>query len=226
MLASRQPDFPYCLCWANENWTRRWDSSENEVLIAQQFRDGDDLAFIRSVLPHFADPRYVKVDGRPVLLVYRTDIIPNIAAVAAVWRAEARRAGHPDLYLVRCNTFVPYGLQQDPAAIGFDAVVEYPPHAVSFAQPGVDDHSERHAVHRPCPRLPRHRRQCRQAAEARAHFPADGLSCPGTTRHAAAPRPGRPPLQPVAVPRLAARDDPDFTLTHYRGDERLVFINA
>ena len=225
MLASRQPDFPFCLCWANENWTRRWDSSESEILIAQQFRDGDDLAFIRSVLPYFADPRYVKVDGRPVLLVYRTDIIPDIAAVAAVWRAEARRAGHPGLYLVRCNTFVPYGLQQDPAAIGFDAVVEYPPHAVS----------SRNLVSTTIPKgtpFTGHVLDYRDIVVNAAKLPKPAHTFLRTVFPSwdNSPRRGTGALvvrhSSPSLYRAWLREMIDFTLTHYRGDERLVFINA
>src|SRR5580704_15642402 len=66
MRESGKPDFPYCLCWANENWTRRWDGKDDHVLIAQNPSAADDAALIRELLVHFRDPRYIRVDGKPV----------------------------------------------------------------------------------------------------------------------------------------------------------------
>jgi len=47
---------PFCLCWANENWTRRWDAAEHEILIAQKYLPDDDLNFIKSLIPFFPIP--------------------------------------------------------------------------------------------------------------------------------------------------------------------------
>ncbi|GAB4058784.1 glycoside hydrolase family 99-like domain-containing protein [Uliginosibacterium sediminicola] len=124
MLASGTPDFPFCLCWANENWSRRWDGSEQEVLMRQEY--GEDYArrIIRDMLPFLQDARYIRVDGKPLLLVYRVDIIPDCAAMTDIWREEAVAAGLPGLYLVRVESFV----ELDPQAYGFDAATEFPPH--------------------------------------------------------------------------------------------------
>ena len=68
---SGQPDFPFCLCWANENWTRKWDGQETDVLLEQSYRTADDLTHIRSLIPIFFDRRYIHIEGRPLFLVYR-----------------------------------------------------------------------------------------------------------------------------------------------------------
>jgi lipopolysaccharide biosynthesis protein len=125
VLASGKPDFPFCLCWANEPWTRRWDGHDAHVLMPQTYGAEDDVAHMRWLVRAFADPRYVKIDGRPVFLVYRARHLPDPAGTTARWREEARRAGFPDLYLCRVQSFPSEG--GDPRALGFDAAVEFQP---------------------------------------------------------------------------------------------------
>ena len=130
VLASGRPDFPFCLCWANENWTRRWDGKEHEILIQQRHSDKDDIYFIRTLFPAFKDKRYIRVNDRPILIVYRTDLLPNPARTAMIWREEMKTAGLEDLYLCRAETFTIYDNYVDPTTIGFDSAVEFPPHAI------------------------------------------------------------------------------------------------
>jgi len=135
VLSSGRPDFPFCLCWANENWTRRWDGQDSEVLIAQDYSPEADRAMIRELLPAFRDPRYIRVHGRPLLLVYRALELPDPRATAALWREEVAAAGLPGLYLCRVETFDEAKLAADPAQIGFDAACEFPPHGMGVADP-------------------------------------------------------------------------------------------
>ena len=122
ILESGQPDLPFCLCWANENWTRTWSGGDKDVLLGQNYSDEDDLAHIRSLLPAFSDPRYIKVDGKPLFLVYRTELLPNPEKTAQIWREEAHKQGVGELYLVRVESFIG---NTDPLTIGFDAAVEF-----------------------------------------------------------------------------------------------------
>lgn len=143
VLASGKPDFPFCLCWANHNWTRRWDGLNNEVLIAQNHTLAGDKAMIRELLPAFRDPRYIRVKGRPLFLVYRASELSDPRAVTRAWREEAVAAGLPGLYLVRAEVHDDAHTQQDPAQVGFDAAYEFPPHGIrvatpSSATPGLD----------------------------------------------------------------------------------------
>lgn len=124
ILNSAQPDFPFCLCWANEDWTRAWDGNSGQRLLHQDYSAEDDVAHIRHLMPYLADRRYIRVDGRPLLLVYRTDEMPEPARTAERWRNEAIRAGIGDLYLARVESF---RNDVDPASIGFDVAVEFAP---------------------------------------------------------------------------------------------------
>lgn len=124
VLQSGDPAFPFCLCWANENWTRRWDGLERDVLLEQRYSAADDVAHIQSLLPAFADSRYIRIDGRPVFLVYRTGLLPEPARTAERWRAEAMRAGIGDLYLIRMENFT---ADPVPSDIGFDAAMPFAP---------------------------------------------------------------------------------------------------
>ncbi|MBV8645226.1 MAG: glycoside hydrolase family 99-like domain-containing protein [Candidatus Eremiobacteraeota bacterium] len=130
MLETGKPDLPFCLCWANENWTRRWDGDERELLIEQRYGVELDLALIDELIPFFRDPRYLRIGGAPVLLVYRAGAIPDPHATVARWRDAVRAAGFPDVHLVAALTFA----LSDPRPLGFDAAVEFPPHGDVWEQ--------------------------------------------------------------------------------------------
>jgi lipopolysaccharide biosynthesis protein len=132
MLSDPQSDMPFCLCWANENWTRRWDAADHEVLIAQQYLPKDDLEFIKAVEPYFRDPRYIKVDGKPLLVVYRAPHLPDPRHSTTVWRDYCRLVGIGEIHLSAALT---HG-NEDYAQFGFDSGVEFPPH--NIRQPNVN----------------------------------------------------------------------------------------
>jgi lipopolysaccharide biosynthesis protein len=119
----RDLNFPFCLCWANENWSRRWDGRENEILMAQEHSPEDDLAFIAHVARYLEDSRYIRIKGRPLLLVYRPDLLPSARKTAKRWRCWCRDNGIGDIYLACTQSFEAV----DPAQYDFDAAVEFPP---------------------------------------------------------------------------------------------------
>lgn len=128
VVRSGEPDFPFCVCWANENWSRNWNGDFSSMLMEQRYSDEDDLAHIRHLLPVLSDPRYVRVDGKPLLLVYRVTNLPDARRTADTWRTEAARHGL-DLHLGLVESF---SQSVDPGPLGFDSAVAFMPNTSLF----------------------------------------------------------------------------------------------
>jgi glycosyltransferase involved in cell wall biosynthesis len=122
-LADPELNHPFCLCWANENWSRRWDGLENDVLIGQNHSAEDDLACIADLARFMRDARYIRIEGKPLLLVYRPNLLPSAQQTAARWRQWCRDNGIGEIYLAYTQSFA----KVDPAEYGFDAAIEFPP---------------------------------------------------------------------------------------------------
>ena len=129
MLALQTPDMPFIYCWANENWTRRWDGLEQDVLMEQRYSKEDDVAHVKWLCEHvFSDDRYIKIDNKPVFMIYRYDLFPDIEKTLATWRKIAKEDyGFNGLYLTMAQGFYNY---TSPEEIGFDAAIEFAPHEV------------------------------------------------------------------------------------------------
>jgi ABC-type multidrug transport system fused ATPase/permease subunit len=125
VLATGEPDFGFCLCWANEDWTRAWTGASREVLVSHRSSPEDDRVHARSLLEAFADPRAIKVDGRAVLLIHHSRSLPDVRRTIDTLRDEVSRAGLPGLYLCRVESDqLETG---DPTALGFDAAIDFHP---------------------------------------------------------------------------------------------------
>lgn len=122
-LASGKPEFPFCICWANENWTRRWDGNDANILIEQVHSNEDDLCFIHQLIPVLQDKRYIRVNNKLLVLIYRVDRMPDPRKTAETWRKSIKQEINEELYLCAVNNFVK---DIDPDLIGFDATVQFP----------------------------------------------------------------------------------------------------
>ena len=118
ILKSDEPDFPFCLCWANENWTRQWDGLESDVLLQQKYSSADDLAHIRHLIPFFQDRRYIRVSDRPLFLVYRASDHPEPERMTEIWRQEAERAGLKGCFSFESNVLL-MNIRGSPRQNGF-----------------------------------------------------------------------------------------------------------
>jgi FkbM family methyltransferase len=127
MLETGKPDMPFCLCWANENWTRRWDGQDQDVLIEQHYSAEDDIAVINDLLRFFRDPRYIRIDGCPLILVYRVTLFPDFAVTVARWREVCKQHGLGDIYVAMVESMELVHANKNPQEYGCNAAVEFPP---------------------------------------------------------------------------------------------------
>jgi len=229
VLSTGKPDFPFCLCWANENWTRRWDGLDRDVLIAQEYSDEDSRAFMEALLPAFRDERYIRVNGKPLLLVYRTGIIPDPLRMTEIWRETARRSGIDDLYLVRVASYMDV-VEPSPASLGFDAAMEFAPHwesigasLGSLAEAGGPDVPVRHNMFV----FDYERCMSNMLSRILPSYPLFRSVFPSWDNSAR--RKSEPSIFVNSSPEKFAfwlASVSVQTLERYQGDEQLVFINA
>lgn len=128
MLSDKSLDMPFCLCWANENWSRRWDGSETSILMAQDYGDKQGWEdHFEYLLNFFTDERYWKDEqGRPILLIYKPQLIDTLDEMLSCWRSLAQKAGLPGICFV-CQ-YPQYG---DKIEDKFDHYVEFEPAATT-----------------------------------------------------------------------------------------------
>lgn len=136
VLDKCSPDFPFCICWANQNWTRAWDGLDRQMLIEQNYSDDDNKRHIEHLLNIFDDNRYIKIDGRPLFLIYRLNEIPNCKRVLESWRATAKLRGFPDLFICTVKTGFDVDDDDKILSIGVDAIVDFQPNSNDFPIPG------------------------------------------------------------------------------------------
>lgn len=149
-LENKEIDYPFCLNWANENWSKLWDGGDREVRYKQELLPEDDEKFFADILPFFRDNRYITVRGKPLFLIYRPQLfsLERCRRFVQTLRAKALQHGFPGLYICSVNS---HGFQEDPDLWGLDALVEFPPHCMlehglkgkslnCFVNPNFDGH--------------------------------------------------------------------------------------
>lgn len=130
VLESGKPDFPFCLAWANQTWTGIWHGAPKSVLMKQEYPGPEDeAAHFAWALPAFRDPRYMRVDGRPIFAVFDPHDLPSTASFIAHWRRLAAEAGLPGIYFVAISSIRRPGqsLYGNPILEPFDAVTPLVP---------------------------------------------------------------------------------------------------
>ncbi|MFW8601987.1 glycoside hydrolase family 99-like domain-containing protein [Desulfobacterota bacterium M19] len=133
LTTNKSLDFPFCICWANEDWTRTWDGESAHILMKQEYSTQSCKKFIADIFPLFADKRYVRINGRPILLLYRAQKLDYRTALE-IWRGYCREQGE-DVYIISVDSFGEAS-HYNHNHLGFDAIVEFPPHAFACQYEG------------------------------------------------------------------------------------------
>lgn len=225
-LSNKKMDFPFLLIWANENWTRRWDGLENDILIAQDHSPESDKAFIKDLEPYLRDERYIRLGDRPIIVVYRTDILPEPKATVERWREYCLKNHLGDPYLIAAQTF---GFS-DPRTVGFDAAMQFPPHnewhsgdlmiqaATELANPDYSSYIFSY------PKMVEHQENQIKSTNPYPLYKTVFPSWDSEPR-----KPGRGTIYAHSSPSLYRRwlqTTCDWTIKNHPKDERFVFVNA
>jgi len=128
VLETGEPDFPFCLCWANENWCRRWEGRDTETLITQDDRKYNYSNHFAWLVKAFKDKRYITVNGKPIFLIYDPSSITNISTIVNQWRKMALESGLPGIFVCSVNSHKNRYQYEKALSLGFDATVEFHPH--------------------------------------------------------------------------------------------------
>ncbi len=214
-------DFPFCLNWANENWTRRWDGKENEILMAQKHSPEDDIEFIKYVSVYLKNKHYIRINSRPLLIVYRPALLPTPKETVARWREWCLKNGVGEIYLMATHSFE----HVDPEGIGFDAVIDFPPNTFPLS-----DIADQFKITNP--NFNGVLLDYRNAVEFSKNYIKPPYKkfrgiCPSWDNEAR--KPGRGTVLMNSTPdifkqwlKILCR----FTRTNFEPDERIIFINA
>ena len=215
MFSCKAPDFPFLLCWTTGGGVQWPGTLDNELPTAQQHAAADDTAAIRNMIRYFSDRRYVRIDGKPLLLVDGVNLLSDFARIAATWRSHCRKEGIGEIYLAMVQAFDQRTSPALPAEFGCDAVVRLPP-----------SHGERFGAHDETPNA----YETSLLVDLRQPLPAAPcfttvMSCseivgprPCRTAHFSGASPGAFQAWLEAAVRR--------TKEHNFGDERIVFIDA
>jgi hypothetical protein len=122
-------DIKYCITWANENWTALWDGGNNDLIFEQKLKNNDAVKFIDDLLPYFADNRYIRINNKLLLIVYRPTVWKKdfVKKIFQNFREEMQKKGMGELYIMICNA---RGFNESVEDWGADALVEFPPHGI------------------------------------------------------------------------------------------------
>lgn len=123
-------DFPFCICWANENWTRSWDGLNRDVLLPQTYDDSLLQQYPHDVYKYLSDTRYLKFNGKPIFLIYKIMDLPHPKITISKWRRIWRELGLGEIHIAAVRTF-PNQNSVSPLDLGVDAFVDFPPHSIA-----------------------------------------------------------------------------------------------
>ena len=123
-LENKELDFPFSICWANENWTKRFDGTNTDILMEQRNSVDGYCNVIKDIVRFLSDDRYIIIDNKKMLTVYRPSLMPKVKSVLGYWRDYCRENGVGEIYIIAVKE---NGIETDWLAEGYDAVTEFHP---------------------------------------------------------------------------------------------------
>lgn len=138
-LADKSLDMPFFMFWANEPWTKLWgDGGQNEILFEHEINDGDAVKFMNDILPYMKDERYIKIDNKPLLVIYNPERyeLKKLTNFIVGIRQIAKENGFSDLYIMmpRKAQIPKEKMQSTLDKYKLDAIIEFLPHNISYQE--------------------------------------------------------------------------------------------
>lgn len=113
-LENKDLDLPFCICWANEHWTTQWKEDKYKILIEQRYGDKKEWKeHFEYLLPFFLDPRYIKEDGKPLMVIWDPKNINCLNDMMDYWQELAKENGLPGLILASQGFGNDYKIKMD-----------------------------------------------------------------------------------------------------------------
>ena len=130
---SSAADFPFMICWANENWTRCWDGLDKDILIEQTYKHENHEELTMDFIRHFKDSRYIKDNDKPVLMIYNPQVIPDFPILINCIRSQCEKHGFPGVKILASEAFEFKNNEQ----FDIDGIIQFPPHHTFSGFPTV-----------------------------------------------------------------------------------------
>jgi hypothetical protein len=238
VLTSGEPNFPFCLAWANHDWSRAWMGDTKDVLVKQSYSSQDDQRHARWLVRAFSDRRYLRIGDRPIFVIYQPHSLPNPQVTTGTFRNECVRQGLPEPYLVGINNA---GSAADARTLGFDETLIHQPYL--WALPGAGDGGSRarrflrclrhrlprnlrHRTFSPCLKVYDYSEALRLMAEREVNYPHIPCLFVGWDNTARRGRDAIIVLNATPEKFEAALRDVVKLVSHKPFEQRLVFLNA
>lgn len=126
LLENKNINMPFCICWANENWSTQWDGGNRQIIMKQDLQSDDGDKFFNDILPFIRDARYIKINNKPVLIIYKPDLFNKNLFLNFIskLREKSKENGFDDIYIITAK----FTFEDRITDWGIDACVEFPPH--------------------------------------------------------------------------------------------------
>ena len=140
LLEEKDIDFPFCLCWANEPWTRAWDGGDKDIIMPQQYGDKADWEkHINYLINFFKDDRYIKVNNKPMMVIYRTDNVDECDEMIQYWNNKCNENGFSGIYVIEeVNSF-----QFHPCCKMSEAYLDFAPWGIFWSKKTIYDYIDK-----------------------------------------------------------------------------------